>query len=172
MNRTEKEQFVEELRADLADAKSVILACHQGIEVNKVNELRSQFRKQGVEYRVIKNTLASIAVQGTDMEPLADYFVGPIAIAFSREDAIAPAKIAKEFAKKVDKFQIRAGYMEGQVFDATGVERLADMPSKDELRATFLGLLQAVPSKFLRTLNAAPQQFLMVLKAREEQLGA
>ena len=172
MNRTEKEQFVEELRADLATAKSVILACHQGIEVNKVNELRAQFRKQGVEYRVIKNTLARLAVQGTAMEPLAPHFVGPIAIAFSVEDPIAPAKIVKEYAKKVEKFQIRAGYMDGDVFDAQGVERLADMPGKDELRAQLLGLIQAVPSKFLRTLNAAPQQLLMVLKAREEQLGA
>lgn len=172
MNRTEKEQFVEELRADLATAKSVVLACHQGIEVNKVNELRSMFRKQGVEYRVIKNTLAHIAFQGTDMAGLSDFLVGPIAIAYSTEDAIAPAKVAKEFSKKTEKFEIRGGYMDGDVFDAKGVERLADLPSKEELRSKLLGLFQAVPSQFLRTLNAAPQQFLMVLKAREEQLGA
>lgn len=169
MNRTEKEQFVADLRAELLDAKSVILACHQGIEVNKINELRSEFRKQNVTYRVVKNTLARIAVSGTDMEGLQKHFVGPIAIAYSTEDAVAPAKVMKAFAKDVDAYQVRAGYMDGTVFDESGVKRLADMPSKDELRAKFLGVLQGVPSKFLRTLNAAPQQFLMVLKAKAEQ---
>lgn len=169
MNRTEKEQFVADLRAELLDAKSVILACHQGIEVNKINELRSEFRKQNVTYRVVKNTLARIAVSGTDMEGLHEHFVGPIAIAYSTEDAVAPAKVMKAFAKDVDAYQVRAGYMDGTVFDESGVKRLADMPSKDELRAKFLGVLQGVPSKFLRTLNAAPQQFLMVLKAKAEQ---
>ena len=169
MNRTEKEQFVADLRAELLEAKSVILASHKGIEVNKVNELRSEFRKQNVTYRVVKNTLARIAISGTEMEDLHQYFIGPIAIAYSTEDAVAPAKVMKAFAKDVEAYEMRAGYMDGSVFDETGVKRLADMPSKDELRAKFLGILQGVPSKFLRTLNAAPQQFLMVLKAKAEQ---
>lgn len=169
MNRTEKEQFVADLRAELLEAKSVILACHQGIEVNQINELRSEFRKQGVTYRVVKNTLARIAVKGTEMEDLASHFVGPTAVAYSTEDAVAPAKVMKAFAKTAEAYEMRAGYMDGTVFDETGVKKLADMPSKEELRAKFLGLLQAVPSKFLRTLNAAPQQFLMVLKAKAEK---
>ncbi len=172
MNRTEKEQFVAELRAELLEAKSVILGCHQGIPVNKVNELRVAFSKQGVKYRVVKNTLACLALEGTGMEALAPYFVGPIALAFSTTDAIAPAKVLKDYVKTADKYIVHAGYMDGDVFDAKGVDALAAMPSKEELRAQFLGVLQAVPSKFLRTLNAAPQQFLMVLKAREEKLGA
>ena len=166
MNRTEKEQFVADLRADLLEAKSVILASHVGIEVNDVNRLRSEFRKQGVTYRVVKNTLARLAIRDTDMEGLTSHFVGPIAIAYSKEDAVAPAKVMKDFAKEEDKFEMRAGYLDGDVFDVAGVKRLADMPSKEELQAKFLGVLQGVPSKFVRTLNAAPQKFLMVLSAK------
>ena len=87
MNRTEKEQFVAELRAELLEAKSVILGCHQGIPVNKVNELRVAFSKQGVKYRVVKNTLACLALEGTGMEALAPYFVGPIALGQRRAAA-------------------------------------------------------------------------------------
>lgn len=166
MNRTEKEQFVADLRADLLEAKSVILASHVGIEVNDVNRLRSEFRKKGVTYRVVKNTLARLAIRDTEMEGLTAHFIGPIAIAYSKEDAVAPAKVMKDFAKGEDKFEMRAGYLDGDVFDVTGVKRLADLPSKEELQAKFLGMLQAVPSKFVRTLNAAPKKFLMVLSAK------
>lgn len=169
MNRTEKEQFVADLRADLLEAKSVILASHVGIEVNDVNRLRSEFRKKGVTYRVVKNTLARLAIRDTEMEALTTHFIGPIAIAYSKEDAVAPAKVMKDFAKEESKFEMRAGYLDGDVFDVAGVKRLADMPSKEELQGKFLGLLQAVPSKFVRTLNAAPQKFLMVLSAKAAQ---
>lgn len=172
MNRTEKAQVVEELREAFANAKSIILASHTGIDVNTINELRSSFRQEQVEYRVVKNTLAKLAIAGTDMEPLGEYFVGPTAVAYSFEDAISPARIAKQFAKDHDKYEIRAGYVDGSVFGAEGVVALAEMPTKPELQAKLLGLLQAVPSKFLRTLNAAPQQFLLVLKARQDAIAA
>ncbi|MBA2662457.1 MAG: 50S ribosomal protein L10 [Bradymonadaceae bacterium] len=170
MNRTEKEQAIEEIRNDLAQAKSVILASHMGIDVNTVNDLRKKFRDNGVHYKVVKNTLAKIAIKGTGLEVISDLFVGPTAIAYSFDDAVIPAKVVKDFSKGKDKFIVRGGYLSGQALTSSDVVRLAELPSKDELRSQVLGLMQAVPSKFLRTLNAAPSQFLSVLTAQKQKL--
>lgn len=170
MNRTEKEQAIEALRADLARAKSVVLTSHVGIGVNTINDLRTRFRKNGVHYQVVKNTLAKIAIQGTGMEVAMDLFRGPMAMAYSFDDAVAPAKVIKGFAKGNDKFVVRGVYLDGQILDAKGVDVLAEMPSKDELRGQLLGLFTAVPTKFVRTLNAAGTQFLGVLIARKDDL--
>ena len=171
MNRTEKEQLVAELRDDFAAAKSLVLTSYQGIGVNEINELRAQFRAQNCQYRIVKNTLARRALAGTDQEPVADLFKGPIAVAYSHEDAITPAKLVRDFLKKYEeKFLVQGGFLDGNILDEDGVKALASMPTKPELQSKFLGLLQAVPSKFLRTLQAGPQQFTMVLAARKQQL--
>jgi large subunit ribosomal protein L10 len=154
MNRAEKEQELEELRAGFNSAASLVLGCHQGIPVNVVNELRAEFRKAGVQYKVVKNSLAKIAVRNTPMAGLEKFFVGPVAVAYSTEDPVAPAKILRDFAKKNEKYKLLAGYLDGEAFGADGVERLAAIPSKDELRAQFLSLLQATSVKFLLTLKA------------------
>lgn len=172
MNRTEKEQMIEDLRSDLAQAMSVVLASHVGMDVNTVGELRSQLRAKGVKYRVVKNTLVKRAIAGTDMEVLGDLFRGPVAIAYSFDDAADPARIIKKFAKDHDKYQVKGGYLDGQKLDEAGVNQLASMPSKEELQAKLLGLFMAVPSKFVRQLNAPMQQFVMVLKAKEEKDAA
>ncbi|RDV36608.1 50S ribosomal protein L10 [Bradymonadaceae bacterium TMQ3] len=170
MNRAEKEQEVASIRSDLEQAKSVILASHVGMDVNTVNELRSKFRAEGVQYRVVKNTLAKLAISGTDMEVISDLFVGPVAIAFSAEDAVSPARVIKDFAKDHDAYEVRGGFLDGTALDVAGVKRLADMPTKDELRAKVLSLFTAVPTKFVRTLNAAPTSFLQVLTARKQDI--
>jgi large subunit ribosomal protein L10 len=170
VNRAEKEQAVELIRSDLAQAKSVILASHVGIDVNTVNELRSKFRASGVEYHIVKNTLAKIAIKGTDMEVMTEMFKGPTAIAYSFEDAISPAKTIKDFAKTNPKFEVRGGYLDGQVISVDEVNRLAEMPTKDELRSMVLSVFKAVPTKFVRTLNAAPISFMNVLTARKQEL--
>jgi len=170
MNRAEKEQEVASIRSDLERAKSVILASHVGMDVNTVNELRSKFRAEGVHYRVVKNTLVKLAISGTDMEVISDLFVGPVAIAFSEEDAVSPARVIKGFAKDHDAYELRGGYLDGSALDVAGVKRLADMPTKDELRAKVLSLFTAVPTKFVRTLNAAPTSFLQVLTARKQDI--
>lgn len=172
MNRTQKEEVVAGLRADFEQAQSLVLSTYQKVEVNKINELRSKLRAEGVEFRQIKNTLAKLAVQGTEMEAISDMFVGPTLVAYSLEDAVAPAKLLKAFAKDEPNFELRGGFLEGQVLGLEEVEALASMPSKEELQAKFLSVLQAVPSKFLRTLNAAPQQFLLVLKAKMDKQGS
>lgn len=172
MNRTEKEQMIEDLRSDLAEAKSVVLASHVGMDVNTVGLLRSELRAKGVRYRVVKNTLVKRAIAGTDMEVIADLFRGPIAIAYSFEDAADPARVIKKFAKDHDKYEIKGGYLDGDKLDVPGVEKLASMPSKEELQAQLLSLFKAVPTKFVHQLNAPMQQFVMVLKAKEQKDAA
>lgn len=170
MNRAQKEEMVASIRSDLENAKSVILANHTGIDVNTVNELRAEFRANNVKYRVVKNTLAKLAIRDTDLEEIADMFRGPTAIAFSDEDAVSPAKVIKDFAKDHDEYEVRGGYLDGTTLDAEGVQELADMPTKDEMRATVLRLFESVPTKFLRTLNAPSNDFVQVLSARKRDL--
>ena len=170
MNRAQKEAEVASIRSDLENAKSVILANHTGIDVNTVNALRAEFRANNVKYRVVKNTLAKIAIQDTDLAEIADMFKGPTAIAYSEEDAVSPAKVIKEFAKDNDEYEVRGGFLDGSTLDIDGVNQLAEMPSKDEMRARVLSLFEAVPSKFLRVLNAAPNDFVQVLQARKRDL--
>ena len=170
MNRAQKEEMVASIRSDLENAKSVILANHTGIDVNTVNELRSEFRANNVKYRVVKNTLAKLAIRDTDLQEIADLFRGPTAIAFSDEDAVSPAKVIKDFAKENDEYEVRGGFLDGSALDAEGVKKLADMPTKDEMRATVLRLFESVPTKFVRTLNAAPNEFVRLLSARKRDL--
>ena len=107
----------------------------------------------------MKNTLLGIAVKGTPMEGLEKLFVGPTAIAYSFEDPAAPAKVATKVAKAEEKFVIKGGYVDGKALDVKGVEALSNLPGKDELRATFLATLLAVPQNFLRLTDGRPAEF-------------
>lgn len=166
MYLSEKAALVEKLHSDLQDAKSVVVTSYQGIPVNKINELRSKFRAGSVEYHIVKNTLARRALAGTPHEAVSSLLKGPIGIAYSAEDAISPAKIIKEFAKDNEKFVVCGGILDGELLDENGVNRLADMPTKDELRATFLRLFAAGPTQLIRTLSAGPLELLRVFEAK------
>jgi large subunit ribosomal protein L10 len=148
-----------------------VLADFRGINVKNDTALRREFRLNGCRYKVVKNTLLGRAVEGTAMAGLEKLFTGPTAIAYSFEDQAAPAKIAAKVAKGEEKFVIKGGFVDGKALDAKGVEALSKLPSKDELRASFLALLVAAPQNFLALLAAAPQQMLGVLAAREHSLG-
>ncbi len=170
MRRAQKEALVEKMRDEFGQAKSIIMASHVGLDVNTVNELRSEFRANGVHYHVVKNTLAKLAVAGTDLEILADSFRGPTAVAYSFEDAVAPAKVVSDFADDHDQYEVKGGFLDGSVLDVEGVDRLAKMPTKDELRAKLLRTFIAAPTNFVRLLNAAPIKFMNVLNARKDSL--
>lgn len=170
MNRAQKEQLVEKMRDDFGQAKSIILATHVGIDVNTVNELRSELRANGVHYHVVKNTLAKIAVSDTDLDVMTDSFRGPTAVAYSFEDAVAPAKVLADFADDHDKLVLKGGYLDGKMIDEAGVEQLAKMPTKDELRAKLLRVFNAAPTKFVQLLTAAPKKFINVLNARKDDI--
>ena len=171
MDRVTKEAQVDELKAKLAKTAALVFADYRGINVPAVTGLRDEFRKVGSEYRIYKNTLVKLAVKGTPMEGISAHLTGPTAIIFSYESPSAPAKVATKFAKDSDKFVVKGGYFEGAVLDKKGVESLALMPGKDELRATLLATFIAPATDLVRTLVAGPQNFMYLLAAQEKQMG-
>jgi large subunit ribosomal protein L10 len=171
MEKAIKEENITALKADLGKAMSLVLADFRGISVKSDTTLRREFRLGGCRYKVVKNTLLGIAVKGTPMEGIEKLLAGPTAIAYSFEDPAVPAKIASKVAKGEEKFVIKGGYVDGKALDLRGVEALSQLPGKDELRATFLATLLAVPQNFVRLTIAAQQNFAYLLAAREEALG-
>ena len=133
MATVEKEAKVEELKAIMAAAKGFYLADFTGIDVAAVTELRNKLRDAEVQYQVIKNRLAIRAAEEVGISGLKEYFAGPTAIAYSKENPIAPAKILQDFAAAGGKIQIKTGFMEGELLAADKVEELAKLPSKEEL---------------------------------------
>jgi large subunit ribosomal protein L10 len=171
MEKVVKEENITALKASLAKATSLVLADFRGISVKSDTGLRREFRANGCKYQVVKNTLLGIAVKGTPMEGIERMLAGPTAIAYSFEDPAAPAKVAAKVAKAEDKFIIKGGYVDGKALDLKGVVELSQLPGKDELRATFLATLLAVPQNFLRLTTAAQQNFALLLAARERALS-
>ena len=171
MNRTEKAENINALKEKLAKAQSLVLTDFRGLTVEADTKLRNEFRAIGCEYRVVKNKLLIKAIAGTKMEAIGKLLVGPTAIAYSYEDPAAPAKVAAKIAKGEEKFVIKGGYVDGNALDKKGVEQLSTLPGRDELRATFLATLLAVPQNFLRLTTAAQQNFLYLVAAREAKLG-
>jgi large subunit ribosomal protein L10 len=171
MERTQKESIVSQIKEEWRDVQSIVLAEYRGIDVPSVTAMRDEFRKAGCHYKVLKNTLVRIAIQGSHMEPMSKLLTGPTAVIWSTESPSVAAKVATKIAKEQEKFVIRGGYFDGQALDAKGVESLATMPGKDELRASLLMTFLAAPTDFVRTLAAGPTNFLYVLQARERALG-
>ena len=139
----EKKQVVESLAAKLQSAAAGVLVKYEGIKVSEDTELRSALRKAGVEYTVMKNTLTGRACDIAGYGDMKQYLSGMTAIAFSQDDAIAPAKIMKQFADKISSFEIKAGFVDGGVLDQAGVEALAATPSKEVLIAKMMGSLMS-----------------------------
>ena len=172
MNRDEKAQQIAELKEKLQKSAAIVLADYRGLTVPAVTALREEFRKQQCEYKIYKNTLVKLAIKGTPMEKMGKYLEGPTALIYSWDSPSAAAKIAREFAKGNEKFKVKGGYLEGNVLDEKGVSASADMPGKDELRATLLATLVAPATNLVRTLNAGAQNFAFVVDARKRQLEA
>jgi large subunit ribosomal protein L10 len=171
MDRTQKEQEVGRIQTEWKDVQSIILAEYRGLDVPTVTAVRDQFRQAGCQYKVLKNTLVRIAIQGSKIEPITKLLEGPTAVIWSNDSPSQPAKIATKVAKEHDKFVIKGGYFDGQALDAAGVKSLATMPGKDELRAQLLMTFLAAPTDFVRLMAAGPTNFMYVLQARERALG-
>ena len=167
LNRSEKAVVIEEVAAQVASAKAIVLAQYRGLEVANLTGLRAQARKNGVYLRVLKNTLARRAVAETPFAGLADKMVGPLIYGIST-DPVAAAKVMSEFAKGNDKLVVTAGSLPNSVIDAEGVKALATMPSRDELIAKLMGTMQAPIAQFMRTLNEVPAKFVRTLAAIAE----
>ncbi len=168
LNLEDKKEVVAEVSARLAKAQSVILAEYRGLPVEKITVLRARARASGVYLRVLKNTLARRAVQGTPFEKLADQMVGPLAYGIS-DDPVAAAKVLHAYAKENDKLVIKGGAMPNYVMGAKEVGNLATMPGREELLAKLLGTMQAPVAKFVRTLNEVPSKFVRTLAAVRDQ---
>ena len=148
-----KQPIVEEISAGIKDAQSVVLVDYRGLTVEEDTELRKQLREAGVVYKVYKNTMMNFAFKGTDFEGLAPYLNGPSAMAYSTTDATAPARVIAEFAKKAKALEIKAGVVEGNVYDAKGMEAIASIPSRDVLISRLLGSMQSPMANFARVIN-------------------
>lgn len=154
MDRSQKAESVAFLSGVFNEAGAVVITRNLGMTVAQSTALRNKIREAGATYKVAKNSLAKLAVTGTDYEGLGDLFTGPTAIAAS-VDPVAAAKAVVEFAKTTDKIEIVGGAMGSQVLNEAGVRSLASMPSLDELRGTLIGLIQA-PATKIAQLTTAP----------------
>lgn len=157
LNLEGKKEVVSEVIANIAKAQTMVLAEYRGTGVVNMTNLRAEARAKGVYLRVIKNTLARRAVEGTSFEVLKDQMVGPLIYSFS-EDAVAAAKVVNDFAKGNDKFVIKAGAYNGKALDETAVKALANIPGKEVLLAQLVGLLQSPISRVARVLAAVAEQ--------------
>ncbi|WP_047392356.1 MULTISPECIES: 50S ribosomal protein L10 [Chitinibacter] len=157
LNLDDKKAVVAEIAAEVAKAQTIVVAEYRGIEVSSMTQLRKEARESGVYLRVLKNTLARRAVQGTPFADLADKMVGPLVYGIS-EDPVAAAKVLNNFAKKDDKIVLKAGSYDGKVMDAAGVAALASVPSREELLSKLLFVMQAPVSGFARALAALAEK--------------
>ncbi|NLR74836.1 MULTISPECIES: 50S ribosomal protein L10 [Leeia] len=157
LNLEDKKAVVAEVAAEVAKAQTIVLAEYRGVKVSQLTQLRANARQSGVYLRVLKNTLVRRAVEGTPFAGLAEQMSGPLIYGFS-EDPVAAAKVLNEFAKANDKLVLTAGSFAGKVLDKAGVQALASIPSRDELLARLLGVMQAPVSGFARAMAALAAQ--------------
>lgn len=172
MDRTKKEQVVQDLTQRLEDTQATFLADYRGINVEQATQLRRELTQAGVEYRVVKNNLLKLAAQGTPAEDLKSYCVGPTAIALSGNDPVAPAKILSKFAKEIDAFELKAGVLSGKLLSVEEISALAELPSHEELLAKALSSMNAPLTNFVGTMAAMPRSLVQVLNAIGESKAA
>ena len=148
-----KQPIVQAIVDDITDAQSIVLVDYRGLTVAQDTELRKQLREAGIVYKVCKNTMMKRAFEGTDFAQLDSVLEGPNAIAISKDDATAPARIICKFAKTAQALEVKAGVVEGTVYDANGVAELSKVPSREELLSKLLGSLQSPITNLARVLN-------------------
>ncbi|MEA1016048.1 50S ribosomal protein L10 [Sphingomonas sp. LY54] len=164
MDRAQKAEAVATLKQTFGEVGVVVVTRNLGMTVAQSTALRGKMRDAGASYKVAKNTLTLIALEGTAYAPISDMLTGPTALATSA-DPVAAAKVAVDFAKTNDKFEIVGGAMGDTLLDVNGVKALAELPSLDELRATIIGLVQAPATKIARTINEPGAQLARVFGA-------
>ena len=173
MNRSEKEAIVAEVAERATRASAMYFADFTGLTVEQATELRREFRKAGVEYRVVKNTLAKKALERvTGYDAVYDKLVGPTGIAFSYDDVVAPAKIIKKFSEKSGKLKLKVAVLEKQVFDGSRLDELSKLPTRAELMAGVLGSIQAPISGIVGAIGAVMRDLVNVIDAIEKKKAA
>jgi len=173
MKRSEKEQIIAEVQEKVARAKSMYLADFTGITVEQVNELRREFRKSGIEHRVVKNTLARKALEHVSgYDKAYESLVGPTAITFSYDDPVTPAKIIKKFREKNVKLTVKLCILEKQFYDGSKLDEIAKMPSRPELVASILGSIQSPIAGVVGAISALMRDLVSVVEAIEKKKAA
>lgn len=168
----EKQAIVNELSAKMKAATAGVIVDYKGINVENDTKLRTELRKSGVEYAVVKNTLTRFAAKQAGLMGLDDVLNGTSALAMSMTDPVIAAKVLCEYAKKNDRFKIKAGFVEGKVIDADEVKNLASLPSKEVLVAMVLGSLNAPITGFVNVLNGNIRGLVIALNAIAEKKNA
>jgi large subunit ribosomal protein L10 len=164
MDRAQKREQVAELKQTFNETAVVVITRNLGLTVAQSTSLRNRMREAGARYKVTKNTLTLIAVEGTAYAPISELLTGPTALATS-DDPVAAAKVAVDFAKTTDKLEIVGGAMGDTLLDAAGIKALAELPSLDELRAKIIGLVQAPATKIARTVSEPGAQLARIFAA-------
>ncbi|WP_139492808.1 50S ribosomal protein L10 [Brevibacillus dissolubilis] len=156
--REEKVQEIGVIATKLRESVSTVVVDYRGLTVAQVTELRSQMRAAGIDFKVYKNSLTRLATKQEGLSDLDDQLTGPNAIAFSKEDVIAPAKILADFAKKNEKLEIKGGIIEGKVVSADEIKALAALPNREGLLSMLLSVLQAPVRNFALAVKAVSEQ--------------
>ena len=164
MDRSQKADLVAELKNVFAETGVVVVTRNLGLSVAQSSDLRAKMRDAGAQFKVAKNRLAKIALEGSKYSPIGEFLTGPTALATS-SDPVAAAKVAVEFAKSNDRFEIVGGAMGETLLDIAGVKALAELPSLDELRGTLIGLIQAPATKIARVTAEPGAQLARIFSA-------
>lgn len=153
-----KKAKVLEIKEKMEKAQGMVFAKYQGLTVEEDTELRKKLREAGIEYKVYKNTLTTLAAKELELDGIVSYLEGPVSVAFGYEDATAPARILNDFAKTHKKLELKAGIVEGSVYDSKAIEQIATIPSREVLIAKLLGSFKAPVSNLAYALNAIKEK--------------
>jgi len=165
LDRRTKEQIVSELQGKLKEAKLGVLTSFSGMNVAKMEALRTALRKSNAELKVVKNTLLGIASKETDFSILADHFKWPVAVVLSHKDPVGPTKVLIDFAKKNPELEIKIGVLDGKLLTRSDISALAELPSREVLLGKLVSVMAAVPTAFVTVLSGIPRNFVQVLNA-------
>jgi len=169
LNLEQKKEIVAEVADVAASAQSAIAAEYRGMTVEQMTSLRKEARNAGVYLRVVKNTLARRAVEGTDFDCLKDALVGPLVLLFSQEDPASGARIVRDFTKQNDKLIVKALALSGKLMAVSDLKKLADMPTREQALSMLMGVLQAPITKFVRTLAEPNNKLARTFAAVRDQ---
>jgi large subunit ribosomal protein L10 len=167
VKRSEKKEFVQELKDEIDNSSTVIVAHYSGLSVDESNQLRLEMRNNGAKFKVTKNRLTKLALKQTQFSDMAVLFTGPTAIAYS-EDPVSPAKVAVSFEKKFENFKIIGGGYEGEKMDLEKINFLASLPSMDELRGKIIGLVSAPAQKIALIMKEPAGQIARLVSSKSE----
>jgi large subunit ribosomal protein L10 len=171
MDKAQKVKQIAEIKENFSKMTSAVVTDFRGLDVETMTQLRDEFRKVGVEYKVIKNKLFDIAVKEESFhDAVVPYLKNPTAVAWSYDDPSSPAKVIVDFAKKHDALKIKCAVLDGDVLDEQGVIALSKMPGKNELLSSLLATFMEPATGFVRLLNAGSTNFVYLLDARKRQL--